>query len=53
CLRILESHNDSANSGAFSYDSGRLASVSLDRTVKICNTSSGDCLQTLEVGNAL
>ena len=33
---------------AFSHDSTRLASASVDSTVKIWDTSSGACLQTLE-----
>jgi WD40 repeat protein len=38
---------------AFSPDSKRLASGSGDNTVKIWDASSGECLQTLEVGKAL
>jgi WD40 repeat protein len=33
---------------AFSHDSARLASASGDKTVKIWDASSGECLQTLE-----
>ena len=33
---------------AFSHDSARLASASDDKTVKIWDASSGECLQTLE-----
>jgi WD40 repeat protein len=35
CLQTLEGHGDYVNSVAFSHDSTRLASASLDRTVKI------------------
>ncbi|KAK6429893.1 hypothetical protein LTR95_013958 [Oleoguttula sp. CCFEE 5521] len=51
CLQTLEGHSDSVESVAFSHDSNRLASASLDRTVKIWNASSGACLQTLEGHN--
>ncbi|KAF2685713.1 HET-domain-containing protein [Lentithecium fluviatile CBS 122367] len=50
CLQTLEGHSDWVNLVAFSHDSARLASASLDRTVKIWDASSGDgeCLSTLE-----
>ncbi|KAF2183663.1 hypothetical protein K469DRAFT_667871 [Zopfia rhizophila CBS 207.26] len=48
CLQTLEGHSGSVSSVAFSYDSARLASASLDKTVKIWDASSGECLQTLE-----
>jgi len=48
CLQTLEGHNNSVRSVAFSHDSARLASASLDKTVKIWDTSCGECLQTLE-----
>ncbi|KAF1952414.1 hypothetical protein CC80DRAFT_179990, partial [Byssothecium circinans] len=38
---------------AFSYDSARLASASDDKTVKIWDASSGECLQTFSVGKPL
>jgi WD40 repeat protein len=65
CLQTLEGYSswiysvafspDSARlaSVAFSSDSARLASASGDSTVKIWNTSSGECLQTLDIGKAL
>ncbi|PVH91746.1 WD40 repeat-like protein [Periconia macrospinosa] len=48
CLQTLEGHRDSVRSVAFSHDSARLASVSVDRTVKIWDVGSGECLKTLE-----
>ncbi|KAI9861262.1 MAG: hypothetical protein M1813_005435 [Trichoglossum hirsutum] len=57
CLQTLKGHGDSVNSVAlhhsvssvaFSYDSARLASASVDGTVKIWDAGSGECLQTLE-----
>ncbi|OAP64881.1 hypothetical protein AYL99_00853 [Fonsecaea erecta] len=48
CLQTLEGHSDWVNSVAFSPDSTRLASASVDGTVKIWNVSSGASLQTLE-----
>ena len=50
CLQTLEGHSDGVWSVALSHDSARLASASGDRTVKIWDASSGDCLQTLEIG---
>jgi len=53
CLQTLEGHSDSVRSVAFSHDSTRLASASDDNMVKIWDASSGDCLQTLDIGKAL
>jgi WD40 repeat protein len=38
---------------SFSHDSARLASASEARTVKIWDASSGECLQTLDIGKTL
>jgi WD40 repeat protein len=48
CLQTLEGHSSPVSSVVFSHDSTRLASASLDSTVKIWDASSGACLQTLE-----
>src|SRR4051794_28806134 len=53
CLQTLEGHSGPVSSVAFSHDSTRLASASDDSTVKIWDTSSGECLQTLGIGRAL
>src|ERR1700722_6784646 len=47
CLQTLEGHSSFVRSVAFWHDSTRLASASLDNTVKIWDASSGVCLQTL------
>src|SRR5271163_72815 len=53
CLQTLEGHSGWVLSVAFSHDSARLASASDDNTVKIWDASSGECLQTLDIGKAL
>jgi WD40 repeat protein len=50
CLQTLEGHSGSVSSVAFSHDSTRLASASVDTTVKIWDAGSGECLQTLGIG---
>jgi hypothetical protein len=53
CLQTLEGHSNNVNSVAFSHDSTRLASASVDRTVRIWDAGSGACLQTLIIGTSL
>src|SRR4051794_28248461 len=48
CLQTLEGHRGVVWSACFSHDSARLASASDDKTVKIWDANSGECLQTLE-----
>ena len=48
CLQTLEGHSFLVESIAFSYDSTRLASASSDKTIKIWDTGSGECLQTFK-----
>ena len=49
---MLESHISTVRSVAFSH-SARLVLTSDDRTVKIWDTGSDECLQTLNIGKAL
>ena len=45
---MLEAQSSYVYSVAFSPDSARLTSASNDKTVRIWNAASGQCLQTLE-----
>ncbi|KAH7412342.1 WD40-repeat-containing domain protein [Phaeosphaeria sp. MPI-PUGE-AT-0046c] len=47
CLQTLKDHSDTVQSVRSSHDSTQLASASSDKTIKIWDTSSGACLQTL------
>ena len=48
CLQTLEGHSSLVQSIAFSPDSQRLISGSVDNTIKIWDPTSGQCLQTLK-----
>ncbi|KAJ5681613.1 NACHT-domain-containing protein [Penicillium maclennaniae] len=50
CLQTLEGHSDTVWSVAWSHDAARLASASADKTVKIWDRATGQCLSTLYVG---
>jgi WD40 repeat protein len=49
CLQTLEDHSLSVNSVVISHDSKLLTSASYDKTVKVWDASSGQCLQSLDV----
>jgi WD40 repeat protein len=52
-LQTLDGHRETVRLVAFSHDSTQLASALGDKTVKIWDASSGECLQTLGIGKAL
>lgn len=49
CTHILEGHTDAIISIAFSHDGCLIASTSRDATVRIWDTSSGQCVQELDL----
>ncbi|KAF7510585.1 hypothetical protein GJ744_006197 [Endocarpon pusillum] len=53
CLQTLQGHRQRVVLVTFSQDSTRLASVSLDQTIKVWDASSGDCLLTLECNRSI
>ncbi|KAH7187803.1 hypothetical protein DER44DRAFT_736509 [Fusarium oxysporum] len=52
CLQTLEGHCDAVNLVAFSADGQRLASGSIDKTIKVWDAATGAYIQTLEGHNA-
>ncbi|KAH6888553.1 hypothetical protein B0T10DRAFT_573325 [Thelonectria olida] len=50
CIQTLEGHSGTVNSVAFSPNDERLASGSIDETVKIWDVASGQCTQSLHIG---
>lgn len=48
CLQTLEGHEGEINSLAFSADGSTLASASVDKTIKVWDTMTGQCLRTLK-----
>ncbi|UKZ48115.1 hypothetical protein TrVGV298_002351 [Trichoderma virens] len=47
-VQTLEGHTDSVRSVAWSHDAMQLASASYDKTVKIWDSATGQCISTLE-----
>ena len=47
CLQTLEGHSLGVRSVVFSADGQRLASGSVDKTIKVWDTAMGACLQML------
>jgi WD40 repeat protein len=53
CLQTLEGHSADVMTVAISHDSTRLASASIDGTIKMWDPSSGACLETFDVVDTL
>ncbi|KAF4337167.1 hypothetical protein FBEOM_8953 [Fusarium beomiforme] len=53
CLKTLEGHDDGVSSVVFSADGQRLTSSSYDKTIKIWDAHSGECLKILKVNRVL
>ncbi|KID92201.1 P-loop NTPase [Metarhizium guizhouense ARSEF 977] len=47
CLQILEGHTNSVKTAKFAPVSARMVSASADRTVRIWDTNTGECLQVI------
>jgi len=48
CLRTLEGHSRYVNAVSWSSDGSRVCSGSSDKTVRVWEVSSGECIRTLE-----
>ena len=48
CIQTLEGHSSGVNSMVFSPDESRVASGSLDNTVRVWDVQTGQCEHTLE-----
>ena len=44
----MEGHSDEVNSVAYSPDGTKIISGSFDKTIKIWDANTGECLETLE-----
>ncbi|KAK4247891.1 hypothetical protein C7999DRAFT_31702 [Corynascus novoguineensis] len=49
CLQTLEGHNESVNSVTWSHDATQLASASVDKTVKIWDSATGQYDKTIKI----
>lgn len=48
CIKTIEGHKDDINAAVFSPNDRYIASASKDMTIKIWDSETGNCIQTLE-----